>query len=206
MIMRAFLAGFILFALTLSSLQVQAQDWEGGLFLGFTNYQGDLVVPSFTLKELNYGAGLVIRHNLNRDMALRGNLLFGKIDGRDDNWSEPAFRQIRNFEFESPITELSLTFEYSPFGEDEWFDSEGKFIRKLSPYGFAGLGVTFWDPDTDFNLPVDGSLPPGATQAEIDADRDSDFSTTALVIPIGAGVKYDITDKIIEFAKTNTTA
>ena len=197
MIMRAFVAGFILFALTLGNFQLQAQDWEGGLFLGFTNYQGDLVDPVFTLKDMNYGAGLVIRHNLTRKMALRGNLLFGKIDGRDDNWSEPAFRQIRNFEFESPITELSMTFEYSPFSGNDWVDGEGKFIKKLSPYGFAGLGVTFWDPDTDFNLSDDGSLPPGATQAEIDEDRNSDFSTTALVIPVGAGVKYDLTDKII---------
>jgi len=178
-----------------SILQLNAQDWEGGLFIGGTNYVGDLVVPSITLKELNYGAGLVIRHNMNRRMALRGNLLFGKIDGRDDNWSEPAFRPKRNFSFESPITELSLTFEYSPFAGRDWFDNEEKFIRRITPYAFAGLGVAFWDPATDFNISADGGAPFGATLAEIEADKD--FGTAALVIPIGGGIKADITDKII---------
>jgi len=160
-------------------MKLTAQDWEGGLFIGATNYQGDLVVPSFTLREMNYGAGLVIRHNMNRKMAIRGNLLFGKIDGRDDNWTEPDWRQRRNFSFESPITELSLKFEYSPLAGDDWVDSEGKFIKKITPYGFAGLGVAFWDPATDYNMPDDGGPPYGTTLAEIDADQNSDFGTTA---------------------------
>jgi len=180
-----------------SFVQLNAQDWEGGLFIGGTNYVGDLVVPTFTLKEMNYGAGLVIRHNLNRRMAIRGNLLFGKIDGRDNNWSEPDFRARRNFSFESPITELSVNFEYSPFVQREWLDDEGKFIRKITPYGFAGIGVAFWDPATDFNLSDDGGPPIGTSLAKIEEDKNSDYSTTALVIPIGAGIKADLTDKLI---------
>lgn len=197
MIKRILTVVVLVIAISIGNFQLKAQDWEGGLFAGVTNYQGDLVVPSFTLKELNYGAGLVIRHNMTRKMALRGNLLFGRIDGRDDNWSEPEFRQRRNFSFDSPITELSLTFEYSPLNENEWFDTNGKFIKKISPYGFAGLGVSFWDPATDFNVADNGEPPFGATLAEVEADRDGDFSTTALVIPIGAGVKADLTEKII---------
>jgi len=119
------------------------------------------------------------------------------LDGRDDNWDEPAFRQRRAFSFETTITELSLQFEYSPFAGNEWVDSDGKFIKKISPYGFAGIGVAFWDPTTDYNIGADGAAPFGTSIARIDADRDSDFGTTAFTIPIGAGVKYDITEKII---------
>jgi len=197
MIKRLLLLAVLVSTLVLASLQLTAQDWEGGLFVGTTNYQGDLVAPAFTLKELNYGAGLVIRHNMNSKMAIRGNLLFGKIDGRDNNWVEPAYRQRRNFSFESPITELSLKFEYSPFAKDNGFDKNEKLLKRLTPYGFAGLGVAFWDPTTDFNLPEDGGPPFGATLANINADQDSDFSTTALVVPIGGGIKADLSEKVI---------
>ena len=65
----------------LVSQPLSAQDWEGGLFVGLANYEGDLVVPAFTLREVNYGVGLVIRNNLTRRIALRGNLLFGRSPG-----------------------------------------------------------------------------------------------------------------------------
>lgn len=181
----------------LSYQPINAQDWEGGLFIGVANYQGDLVVPTFTLNELNYGVGLVIRNNINRKVALRGNLLFGKLGGRDDNWTEPAFRQQRDFSFETTLTELSINFEYSPFGHKDWVDAEGKFIKQLNPYGFVGIGVAFWDPTTDYNVSEDGVAPFGTTIARINEDRDSDFSTAAFTVPIGGGLKYDFTEKII---------
>ena len=180
-----------------ASIPLSAQDWEGGLFLGVANYEGDLVVPAFTPREANYGVGLVIRNNLTRRMAIRGNLLFGKLDGADANWDEPAFRQRRNFSFETTITELSVNFEYSPFVDNEWLDSDGKFMKKITPYGFAGIGVAFWDPTTNYNISEMGAAPFGTTIQRIDEDRNSDFSTTAFTIPIGGGVKADITDKII---------
>jgi len=185
-------------ALSFGNFELKAQDWEGGLFAGVTNYQGDLVVPAFTLKEINYGAGLVIRHNLDEKMALRGNLLFGRIDGRDDNWTDPEWRPIRDFSFESPITEVSINFEYAPFNSDWKNNRRRGFINSIRPYAFAGLGVTFWDPATDFALPEPGGAPACcATLARIEEDMDAEFSTTALVVPIGGGVKANLTEKII---------
>lgn len=191
-----FILAFLYVAM-FASLPLSAQNWEGGLFVGGINYQGDLVVPAFTFQETNVGIGLVIRNNINSKMALRGNLLFGQLNGADANWDEPAFRQRRNFSFESTITELSINFEYSPFSGSEWLKGNDKFIRNISPYGFIGAGVAFWDPTTNFNVSEAGTSPPATTINRINEDMDSEFSTTAFTVPIGGGIKADITDKII---------
>ncbi len=175
----------------------QAQKWEGGILLGLANYQGDVTDPVWDLKETNYSAGLVIRHHLNKNLALRGNLLFGKIAGSDVNHSsEDWTRENRGFSFESSVSELSLKLEYSPLTK-EWLDGNGKFNKSITPYGFVGLGVAFWTPTTNFNENGDTRLIK-ILQPRIAEDKQEVKSNkSGFTIPIGAGIKADLTDKII---------
>ena len=196
-IMKKYRFSLAFLCMALFVFPLSAQDWEGGLFLGVASYQGDLVDPVISLQEVDYGIGLVIRHNYNHHISFRGNLLFGKLEGADANFEEPPFRTRRAFTFESTITELSVNLEYSPFAKNEWFRRDGKNLRNIKPYGFAGIGVAFWEPTTNFNISEDGTAPFGTSIERIDADRDSDFSTTAFTLPIGGGIKAEIGEKII---------
>ena len=176
---------------------VKAQQWEGGILLGLANYQGDLTDPIFDFKETNYSAGLIIRHHFTKKLALRGNLLFGKVAGSDINHeSEDWTRANRNFSFESSITELSLKLEFSPLTK-EWLDGNGKFNKSITPYGFVGLGVSFWSPQINFDEAADTPLVK-RLQSRIALDKNELKSNkSGFVVPIGAGLKADLTEKII---------
>lgn len=176
----------------------KAQKWEGGLLLGLANYQGDVTDPVWDLKETNYSAGLLIRHHLNKNFALRGNLLFGKIAGSDINHeSEDWTRENRSFSFESSVSELSLKLEWSPLSKDWLDENREKFRKSITPYGFVGLGVSFWTPTNNFNENSDSQLIK-RLQTRIATDKEELKSNkSGIVIPIGAGIKADLTEKII---------
>ncbi len=184
-------------------LVLSAQQWEGGIFLGGSNYEGDVVVPSlFELSETNFGYGLLIRYHMKPQWALRGNLFFGKMTGTDLNFTDPAWRQQRGFSFESSLTEISLKLEWSPLAKDHWLDlnhpdrynDEGKYKKTWTPYLFAGIGAAFVDPTPDFNE-NDGF---NATKLSlINQDKNADISSIVPAIPLGAGFKFDLSPKTI---------
>jgi outer membrane protein OmpA-like peptidoglycan-associated protein len=179
---------FTLLFLSFFSLSCFGQ-WEIGGFLGTSNYQGDVVKPIlFTLKETTGAGGLLLRYHLNEQMALRGNLLFGKIAGKDDNFDS---RGNRGFSFTSPLTEISLVGEYEIFGIRRLKD--GAFRKYVSPYFFAGFGVGLIKPTTDFNEGVNTSP---AIASSIAKDKAHGFKKTNLVIPLGVGFKFGLTPHV----------
>ncbi len=177
-----------------------AQKLEGGVFLGGANYVGDVVVPDFfDLSNTNFAYGLLIRHSFQPKLALRGNLLFGKIQGNDADYDDPSWRQDRAFSFESPLTEISLQLEWSPLTK-QWYNTsetgdtmENKVFQKSwSPYIFAGIGGVFFDPVTNYNTAANGEL-----KDEISIDQNADYSTFNVNFPMGVGVKFDLSEKAV---------
>jgi outer membrane protein OmpA-like peptidoglycan-associated protein len=163
--------------------------WEIGGFLGSSNYQGDVVKPIlFSLKETTGAGGLLLRYHINEQMAVRGNLLIGKISGADDNFES---RGNRGFSFTSPLTEISLVGEYEVFGSRRLRD--GAFRKYFSPYFFAGFGVGLINPKTNFNENNTKSL---AEAAAVAKDKATGFKKANLAIPLGAGVKFGLTPRV----------
>ena len=74
--------------------------------------------------------GLSGHKNISSTLAARLELNFGKLRGDEAKYVSPEYHQYRAFAFNSNVTEIILTAEYSPFGNE----------RKLSPYAFAGVG------------------------------------------------------------------
>lgn len=182
-----------LFALLIPLLGTAQSGWEGGVFLGGSNYGGDVVDPDiYDLGNVNLGYGLLIRHHFNPKWALRGNLLFGKIEGNDSDYTEPAWRQRRGFSFESGITEMALKVEWSPLSKS-WMDDAGEFQKSWSPYIFAGVGAAFFDPMTNFN--TDSEMASNLI-SRINEDQ-ADDSSVAISTPIGAGIKFDLGPKAV---------
>ena len=160
---------------------------EVGLLLGGTSYGGDLVKSSFSFnEEINFGFGILGRYRLNENVSIRGNLLFTKISGDDQNFAdEDLFRAERDISFETPVTELSFLAEYELFGKKRYTDSG--FNKTFTPYIFAGLGFSFISPETDYSR----SNVNGVTE-----DQAEEISNAQLSIPVGIGLKYDLSEKV----------
>lgn len=161
--------------------------WEGGLFLGASNYMGDLTEPTFTLTELNPAFGVFIKNRLSHRFGLRANLYYGKISGNDANYD---YLENRGVTFESSLVEVALRGEYElrgvPKSDESEFMQSGKFKKKIVPYLFLGAGVSFSNPD----VKEWGTLNPGK-QADIDAD----YSNTHFALPVGGGIRIDLSRK-----------
>jgi outer membrane protein OmpA-like peptidoglycan-associated protein/opacity protein-like surface antigen len=166
--------------------------WEGGLFVGASNYQGDVVLdPAFTLKETNLAYGVFLKRRLNHSWLIRANWQGGRLSGKDENFEDDG-RQKRRFSFDSPINEFSLLAEWELLGKRRM--SDGGTTRKIfTPYLFAGLGVAIHKPEPFFN--ETGNSEPSFL-AKISNDKNADFSTTNFVTPIGAGLRLDLASTI----------
>lgn len=160
-------------------------DHELGLLVGPTHYIGDLEESRFNTDELNFGGGLFYRYYFNPSLNFRGGANFGTISADDEHNSEGF--QARGLNFESTILEGHAGLEWNilPFvpGSDNF---------RFAPYVFGGVGIVNYDPEME----IDGEMVPYHPDEEGDVlAAGEDFANTSLSIPMGVGIKYNISSK-----------
>lgn len=133
--------------------------YEIGGFLGGSSYYGDANYNSF-LKNTNIMGGLIWRYNINPRMAVKTNFAMAKISGSTAD-AENRFPG-GDVEFSRTIYDLGAQFECNFFAYGSGASYKG--TRRLVPYIFAGLGMTY-APEPAKN-------------------------TFAMNIPVGAGIRY----------------
>ena len=109
--LRAFLSLclFLLTFLTANSQSSLIPKYEIGVHLGTFIYQGDLTPNDLgAFNTMKPGFGISATRNINSFYAIRFQLLRGSLRGDDATYDEPSWRQQRNFNFKTPVTELSL--------------------------------------------------------------------------------------------------
>jgi hypothetical protein len=157
-----------------------------GVFLGSSNYSGDLNDKLF--KRTKSAFGLSLNYEISDRVMLRSGLNFGKVEGGDPFSGTEFLKQIRNLSFQSSITEFNLIGELTAFNL--------KNIR-WSPYAFAGIAVYRFNPyvqDSGTKL----FLQPLSTEGQGLAaypDR-KPYALTQFAIPFGGGIKYNINENI----------
>src|ERR1700743_1251613 len=92
--------------LTLSALLIGftalAQDKEFGVFLGTTQYQGDLSQSQITINETKPSVGVLGRYYFDPRFDIKGSLYLGWISGSDANYASADHdRYERNLSFSS---------------------------------------------------------------------------------------------------------
>ncbi len=148
------------------------QKWGGGLFIGMSNYWGDLVVEDSPLfKHGSPAFGIMLRNQISPNFALRGSLNYGKLQGDDKNYPN---RTDRGASFSKTLIELGILGEYDILGKRRY--DGATFKRTLSPYLLGGVSFGFGDPKTKNGEP--------------------DYSKSNIAIPLGLGIRYDISSKI----------
>jgi len=174
-------------------LRAQTPAWQGGLFAGVANYSGD-INPSLTpnFDDTGLSTGLVGSISVSRKFNFRGSLTYAHLTGDDANYQQ---RENRGFRFTTNLVELSAIAEWEPFGSTRYYaDARGnvQMDRLVSPYLFAGFGLAFASLDTDFSRYQGDSE---VIRAGIAADRQQGSSKSAITVPMGAGVKFDLTQR-----------
>jgi len=90
---------FILLLAVSISWNIQAQRLEVGLFLGLSNYQGDLQSDPLGGTENHFAYGLFGRYQVMEYLSVRANIYRGGLSGNDKLQSEDSGRQRRNLSF-----------------------------------------------------------------------------------------------------------
>jgi len=157
------------------------QSFEGGVSLGLMTYQGDLVDNFVELSETNLAYGVNLRAILTEKISVRVGFIGGTLTGNDSNSSSPG-RRSRELRFSSLLNEFHVVGEWNFLGQDR-SDNRGIVLRqKFTPYVFGGVGMIFFQPEV--------------SQAGVPDPEGTDFSTFNLSIPLGAGFKIGLDERI----------
>lgn len=191
--MKSFFLIFISFSVASAA---RSQDFHLNLFLGSSNYQGDLQAKRYTFDQAHMAGGLGLSYDLTQHFSVRGNFTIGKISGND----KYGRNSIRNLNFSSMISEGDLDLQYyiTPLGS-----------HSLTPYVFAGVAIYHFDPYTYDSTGNKFYLKPLSTEGEGFIAGRSNYSLTQISLPFGAGIKMPLSDNLnvgleVGFRKTFT--
>lgn len=179
---------------------------ELGLALGTMRYNGDLSNDQISnTTGLKPAAGIFVRRHLCPILALRGNLIFGKIAAKDVDFTDPDWRQQRKYAFETNMTELSLQAEWDIFGKKRFRRVDtivyeldkyrqiaqiNKFKPILAPYLFAGGGLVVSKATTTFDQTyLEGS---SLLLKAVEDLRIGSKTQSEPMLSLGAGLNLDL--------------
>jgi Domain of unknown function (DUF6089) len=176
--------------------QIDLSKYEVGLSGGVFVYQGDLTPQRLgSYKTLKPQFALHVYRILSPSFSVRLNINRGKLYGNDAAYSNPEWRRQRNFNFTTPVTELSL--------QGVWNILQARSPR-FSPYLFAGAGISFLKIKRDWsNMDPDVFGESSDVQAGLAVDAAKTLPRIIPVVPVGAGVRYALSDR---FSLTGETS
>ena len=178
---KLFTLCLLLFFVTVSKSQVRV-----GVFGGVSNYLGDLNEKLY--QNSGPALGFNVGYQLTNHINLRAGFTYGKVKAADSLNSREDFF-LRNFSFQSSLTEFSLVGEFNTFDMD---------MKRWSPYLFGGVALFHFNPYTFDQqgqkvflqpLGTEGQGLPGYTETKL-------YARTQLALPFGGGVKYNISDNV----------
>lgn len=173
---------FSLFICLFLSLSMYSQIHEVGIFLGGSNFIGD--VGSTTYLAPNEPAiGLLYKWNKSPRHSWRVSYNQSKIIANDQDSQEPS-RNQRGYRFENNVKEVSLGLEFNFFE----FNLH-ELGPKMTPYVFSG--ISYFKYDELYVLA-------GETQ--------KDKRASSLAIPVIIGFKASITPRLILAAEVGVRA
>lgn len=162
---------FYIFILGISKLDAQIH--EVGVFLGGSNYIGDVGRTDFVSPN-QPAYGVMYRWNKSPRHSWRISYVQSKITGNDLDSNVPG-RYKRGYNFENNISEISAGLEFN------FFDFNlHEFGFKLTPYVYSGLSYTNYE-ELYF--------------ANGEARKDTD--SHAFALPMIIGIKTNITPNLI---------
>lgn len=150
--------------------------------LGGGNKDGVHFMGDIDMQATRYHLLVGMRYKLKEKVALKLNLIYGRIHG-SDMYTESEGRRPRNVTFSSGLFEPSVQFEYSilkeRLGTRYTFRNLQRFkLVYVNTYVFVGFGGILFYPKPSLSNAASNQI--------------KKYSHFNLVIPIGIGFKYAI--------------
>ncbi len=173
------------------TLRANAQRIYSNVFVGVTNYQGDLQQKIFEVKNAKPVIGASISYLLLDNIAIRSGLNFAVVSADDIYNSER--NKSRNLNFTSNIYEGYLGAEYYLKSLHNYY---------FTPYIFAGLAFYHFNPVTKDSAGVKQYLAGLNTEGQGFTPGKLKYNLFQFCIPFGGGIKYSVNENFhlgIEF-------
>lgn len=155
------------------SLSTQAQIHEIGVFIGGSNFVGDVGKTTY-INPNEPAFGILYKWNKSPRHAWRVSYTQSTISA-DDIDSEEASRNLRGYHFENSIKELSLALEFN------FFDFNLHTLdQKFTPYVTSGINFLRYD-----DLYVENG------------ETEKNKGKNSIAIPMILGIKSNITSRLI---------
>jgi len=169
--------------------------YEAGLRISGIIYQGDISPsPVGSYKSPSAGVGIFVSRILNKKFAVRANVDFGTLQDDDAHYSNPEWKQYRNFNFKTTYTDVAAHLIYNLRSSYKQYN--------FAPYIFGGVGVAF----TKINRDASGFqsnyhgwqdwVAPGLAE-----DLAKTPPRLVLNFPIGIGFRRNISDHLTLFGE-----
>ena len=128
----------LLVTIMVVALGVKAQTYEAGLFLGGSNYIGDIGKTNYIAPN-NIAVGGIFKWNISKRYSWRASAIYSKISAFDVD-SDMQARIERGYEFENTLKEISAGLEFN------FLDFNLHKMRKVfTPYLYTGVTYTFYE-------------------------------------------------------------
>ena len=195
--MKAIFKTITLFAGCCCFIKLNAQTnskLEWGILPSLFIYQGDLT-PSHIGSYITMKPGITVfvSKEIFYRISLRTNLAIGALKGDDARYSSPDWRKERALIFKTPLIEISELAVVDLLKN-----------TKLQPYVFGGIGLSLLKINRDwsrFNTQYFSNQ--SKTMAGLAADIQESVPKRIIVLPVGIGAKFPLTEKISLAAETS---
>lgn len=189
--MKLKILAFLLVVSITANAQVNeyVQKGEFGITAGVAHYFGDLNTRA-AINRPKPAIGAFFRKQFGNYVGLRLSAHYAQL-GYSDTYSKNEYQKLRNLSFNTNIWEIALQGDFNFF----------KFIPgnpdySFTPYITLGVGVFTYDPYALTNGQKEFLRPLGTEGQLIGYNGRKQYSTMALCIPLGVGIKYNLSEKI----------
>lgn len=159
--------------------------FEAGVFLGFSNYQGEIGNGLNDLTFWKNAVGVLGKYHANRLVAFRLGFTYGQLRA-DDQFSDYAWNRNRNINFKTPVYELSFIPEFHLM-------TGPAFSQRAHMYVFGGLGFFHFNPQTYYQNQWIELQPLGTEGQETqNLSHREKYSLYQISLPAGLGFEFDL--------------
>jgi hypothetical protein len=165
------------------------QKGEFGVTLGGAHYFGDLNTRA-SFNRPRPAAGIFFRKQFGNYISARISGHYTQL-GYSDIYSKNEFQRLRNLSFNTNVYEIAVQGDFNFF----------KFLpqdpaRNFTPYVTLGVGVMNFDPYAFLDGQKYFLRQLGTEGQTAGYQGRKPYNTTALIVPFGVGIKYNLTEKI----------
>jgi Domain of unknown function (DUF6089) len=186
----AFFAAAFFSASSLKAQNAVVQEGEFGFGIGAAQYFGDLNTRAW-LNTPKIAGTIFFRKNMGNYIAIRIGASFAQLGYSDQYNTRNAYMYSRNLSFNTKVWELTLQGDFNFFrfmpGEPEY---------SFTPYITFGAGVFSYDPYAYLRGEKIFLRPLGTEGQNAGYQGRKPYSSMAICIPFGGGIKYAFNDRI----------